>query len=66
MNYWGGPIAFAGFGAAENKGIVFGGFSHNIDTLECWTEGASLRGVGVPYRFWDLLHDSHILRNFFS
>ena len=28
-----GPIAFAGFGAAENKGIVYGGGSHNIFTL---------------------------------
>ena len=29
----GGPIAFAGFGAAENEGIAFGGFSHKIVTL---------------------------------
>ena len=29
----GGPIAFAGFGAAENQGIAFGGFCHNIVTL---------------------------------
>ena len=27
MDKWGGPIAFAGFGAADNKGIAFGGFS---------------------------------------
>ena len=40
----GGPIAFARFGAAENKGIAFGGFCHNIVTLLSWTEGASLRG----------------------
>ena len=30
----GGPIAFAGFGAAGNQGIAFGGgFSHNIVAL---------------------------------
>ena len=29
----GGPIAFAGCGAAENKGIAFGGFCHSIVTL---------------------------------
>ena len=42
----GGPIAFAAFGAAENQGIAFGGFCHNIVTLKSWTEGASLWGVG--------------------
>ena len=36
------PIAFSGFGAAENKGIAFGGLSHNVITLQSWTEGASL------------------------
>ena len=63
----GGPIdnAFAGFGAAENKGIAFGGFCHNIVTLyKSWIEGASLRGGS--YRFWDFLHDSYILRHSFS
>ena len=29
----GSPIAFAGLGAAEKKGIAFGGFSHNTVTL---------------------------------
>ena len=52
----GGPIAFAGFGAAENKGISFGGFCLNIVTIQSWTEGASLRGgvlslLGVFARF---------------
>ena len=42
----GDPIAFAGFGAAENKGIAFRSFSHNTVTLESGTEGASLRGGG--------------------
>ena len=29
----GGPVALAAFGAAENQGIAFGGFCHNIVTL---------------------------------
>ena len=42
----GGPIAFAGVGAAENKGIAFGGFCHNIVTLSTISqlaEGARLQ-----------------------
>ena len=30
---WGGPIAFAGFGADGNGGFTFGGFCHNVVTL---------------------------------
>ena len=40
MDKWGGPIAFVGFGAADNTGIAFAGFCHNIVTLQSWTEGA--------------------------
>ena len=60
----GGPIAFAGLGAAENKGAAFGGFCLNLVTIQSWTEGASLRGGS--YRFWDFLHDSYILQHSFS
>ena len=45
----GGPIAFAGFGATESKGIGFGSFCHNIVTLWSWTEGASLRGGPIAF-----------------
>ena len=34
MDNWRGvPIAFAGFDAAENNGISFGGFNHKMVTL---------------------------------
>ena len=46
MDTKGGRIAFAGVFAAENKGIAFGGCSHNIVTLSSWTDGASLWGEG--------------------
>ena len=38
------PIAFAGVGAAENKGIAFGGFSHNIVTLSLGLMGHRFGG----------------------
>ena len=50
MDKWGGgPIAFAGFGTDENRGIAFGGFCHNIVTLQSWTDGASLRGGPIAF-----------------
>ena len=42
---WGGPVAVACFGAAENKGIAVGGFSHNMVTLQSWTEGHRFGGT---------------------
>ena len=46
MDEWGGPIAFAGFSAAENEGLAFGGVSHTIVTLQSWTEGGIASGGG--------------------
>ena len=47
MDKWGGPIAFAGLGAAENKGIACGGSATIRSRFSLGQEGALLRGVSI-------------------
>ena len=39
-----GSYHFAALVAAQNKGIVSGGFSHKTATLQTWTEGHRFGG----------------------
>ena len=59
MDTWGVPIVFAGFGAAENKGIAFDGFSHYIVTLYSWTDWASLRGGPIAFGTFGMMPISY-------